>query len=56
MTCADEVLPADADVFFSDSYMVFDLQADYAAGPGIFRFTVANLCDEDHLQPNQLLL
>ncbi|MEM8491192.1 MAG: TonB-dependent receptor [Pseudomonadota bacterium] len=56
VTYADEAPLTDANVLFSDSYTVLDLQADYAAGPWTFRFNVVNLADEDYLKPYQYLL
>ena len=56
MTYADEAPLTDANVFFSDSFTVFDLQADYSTGPWVFRFNVVNLGDEDYLRPYQFLL
>ncbi|MEM1112117.1 MAG: TonB-dependent receptor [Pseudomonadota bacterium] len=56
MTYADEAPLTDGNVFYSDPYTVFDLQADYTAGPWIFRFNVVNLTDKEYLKPYQYLL
>ncbi|MEM8766697.1 MAG: TonB-dependent siderophore receptor [Pseudomonadota bacterium] len=56
LTFADGAPLTDANEFFSDSYSVVDLQADYSIGPWLFRFNVVNLFDEDYLMPYQYLL
>ncbi len=56
MTYADEAPLTDANLFYSDDYVVFDLQADYTVGPWVFRLNVVNLLDEDYVMPYQYLL
>ncbi|MEM0953122.1 MAG: TonB-dependent siderophore receptor [Pseudomonadota bacterium] len=56
MTYADEAPLTDANIFYSDDYLVFDLQADYNVGPWIFRLNVVNLLDEEYVMPYQFLL
>ncbi len=56
MTYADEAPLTDANLFYSDDYVVFDLQADYSIGPWVFRLNVVNLFDENYVTPYQYLL
>lgn len=56
MTYSDEAPLTDANLFYSDDYVVFDIQADYTVGPWVFRLNVVNLFDEDYVMPYQYLL
>ncbi|MEM1187282.1 MAG: TonB-dependent receptor [Pseudomonadota bacterium] len=56
LTYADEAPLTDENAFFSDSYAVFDLQADYRTGPWVLRFNVVNLGDRDYFKPYQYLI
>ena len=55
MTYADEAPLTDANLFYSDDYVVFDVQADYTIGPWVLRVNVVNLLDEDYVMPYQYL-
>ncbi|MEO1080382.1 MAG: TonB-dependent receptor [Pseudomonadota bacterium] len=56
LTYADEAPLTDENAFFSDSYAVFDLQADYQTGPWILRFNVVNLGNREYFKPYQYLI
>ncbi len=56
MTYADEAPLTDANVFYSDPYTVFDLQADYRINRFNLRLNVVNLTDKEYFKPWQYLL
>ncbi len=56
MTYADEAPLTDSNLFFSDPYTVFDLQADYDFGPLYLKVNVVNLTDKSYFKPYQYLL
>lgn len=55
-TFADEAPLTDGNVFFSDSYTVFDAQASFRIANFDLRLNVVNLFDEDYFRPYQYLL